>query len=425
MRARTGARVGTIGVLAAAGILGTAAVSWAHHPEVAASTDCGGVVHFTSTAWTTTDTAARTNPTIGISYSINNGYTFISLPQLPAYHFGADNNYSFGDTFTLHKPLPSTVIVRATALAKWANGASAGAYRQTQALNVESCPAVPSATIGEVDCSADGAVPVRLTNDGDLPAEFTISGPDDTQHVSVPGHGSVTQTVTPAEDSDAAYAVSADGMTTVNKTVHRNCVEPKPVAALSHDCDGIHAVLANTFGSQDAVFTVTTSDGITEHVTVAPGESNTRIYSVAEGTTRTVTVSSDGMTDMSETFTRQCAPQPPVDNGDNGATDGPSTGTDNGNTEGATSGTSTGTTDSAHPTTSGTTQGASVLGISKAKRPVTTHGRTAAPQVRSASSARQLPFTGTNTLDLLTAGLLSLVLGTVLTSAGRRRGDVS
>jgi hypothetical protein len=41
------------------------------------------------------------------------------------------------------------------------------------------------------------------------------------------------------------------------------------------------------------------------------------------------------------------------------------------------------------------------------------------------SWARQLPFTGTNTVDLLTAGLLSLIFGAVLMSAGRRRGDAA
>src|SRR5258705_10053163 len=106
MRARLGARVLTVGVVTAAAVVGTAAVSWAHHPEVAASTDCGGIVHVTSTAWTTSNATARTNPTIGISYSTNGGSSYTSLPQLAAYHFGADNNYSFGDTFTLTKPLP-------------------------------------------------------------------------------------------------------------------------------------------------------------------------------------------------------------------------------------------------------------------------------------------------------------------------------
>src|SRR3954462_10158682 len=162
MRARLGARVLTVGVLSAAGVLGTAAVSWAHHPEIAASTQCGGLVHFTSTAWTTSSTAARTNPTIGVSYSTNGGSSFTSLPQKPAYHLGSDNDYSFSDDFALSAPLPSTVIVRATALAKWANGGSAGSYRQTQALTVQGCPAKPNATISDVDCSAGGSMLIRL-----------------------------------------------------------------------------------------------------------------------------------------------------------------------------------------------------------------------------------------------------------------------
>jgi hypothetical protein len=422
MRARLGARVLTIGGVSAAVVFGTAAVSWAHHPEVAASTDCGGVVHFTSTAWTTTSTSARTNPTIGISYSTDGGSTFAPLPQLAAYHFAADNNYSFSDTFDLSKPLPPTVIVRATALAKWANGAGAGSYRQTPALTVQACPAEPSATISDVNCSDGGTVLVRLSNDGDLPASFTLDGPAGAQQLTVDGHDSVTQTMTPTEDGDATYAVSADGMATVTKTVHRDCTQPASVATLSHDCTGIHVALANTDGTQDAVFTISTSDGVTEQVTVAAGATVTRTYAVAEGTTRTVAVTSAGMDAVSDSFTCHCSQEQPTP-GNEGNTPpvddpGPTVGTTN-----------DGPSDPDDPSTSGQTSGrtsgsTAVLGVSEHRSLPRTTSSTPAT-VRSASAARQLPFTGTNTVDLLTAGLLSLILGAVLTSAGRRRGDAA
>jgi hypothetical protein len=425
MRARLGARIGTVGAVAAAVVVGTAAVSWAHHPEIAASTDCGGVVHFTSTAWTTTSTAARTNPTIGISYSTDNGSTFLSLPQKPDYHFGADDNYSFSDTFTLSRPLPATVIVRATALAKWANGASAGAYRQTQALTVQGCPAQPNAAISDVDCAAGGSVVVRLSNDGDLPATFDVTTNGDSEQVTVGGHDSATRTRTVVEDADAALAVTADGMATVAKTVHRDCTQPVPTATLSHDCDGMHAELANLGGTQAAIFSITTSDGETEQVTVAPGATTNRTYAVGEGATRTVTVSSLGMSDVSDTFTRHCTPELPT----------PPTSTDGGTTNTPVTPTvPTGPTGpTAHdPATSGTTPPTtSVLGISKTKAPAHVHvpAQGAAPRVspavRAAANARSLPFTGVNTADLLIMGLLSLVFGTALMGAGRRRGDAA
>jgi hypothetical protein len=43
----------------------------------------------------------------------------------------------------------------------------------------------------------------------------------------------------------------------------------------------------------------------------------------------------------------------------------------------------------------------------------------------SVAAVSWAPFADANTLDLLTAGLLSLVLATTLTSRGRRRGDAA
>ena len=437
MRARLGARLTTIGVLSIAGVLGTAAVSWACHPEITANTECGGVVHFTTTAWTTSNSAARTNPTIGVSYSTNGGSSFTSLPQQSAYHFGADDNYSFGDTFNLEAlnpgaALPSSVIVMATALGNWANGDTSHSSRQTGALPMTPCAAKPGATISEVQCSAEGAVFVRLTNDGDQPAAFTISGPDGTQPVTVAGHGSATRTETPAEDSDATYTVTADGMSAVTNTVHRDCVQPAPVATLTHDCDGIHALFANTAGTQEAVFSVTTSDGTTEQVVVPAGESATRTYPVAEGETRTVSINSPGMGPASDTFTCHCAQDvtPPSTGGNDGGSVQPPAGSGSGGEQGTSTGStgttastgSTGSTGSQHtPSTTGTkSTGSSVLAVTDRK----SQSRHSPVAARSASSARQLPFTGTNTVDLLTAGLLIVVLGAAMTSAGRRRGDV-
>jgi hypothetical protein len=429
MPGRLGVRLATVGVLSIVGVIGMAAVSWACHPEITASSDCGGVVHFTTTAWTTSNTAARTNPTIGVSYSIDNGTTFANLPQQAGYHFGADNSYSFSDTFNLEQlnpgaPLPPNVIVKATALGTWGNGDSSHSSRQIGPVTVQPCAAVPGGSISDVDCSAQGSVLVRLSNDGDEPASFTVTGPDGTEQTSVSGHATATRTETPAEDADATYTVSADGMNTVSRTVHGDCVQPAPVASLHHDCDGIHVTLANTAGSQDAVFTVTTSDGTTEQIDVAPGESSDRTYAVAEGATRTVTVTSAGMDAVSDTFTCTCAQtktedppaeNPPAADGGQSEEQPPA---DPGNDPSDPS-------DPADPpvtttaTAAGTTPPTAVLATSGRRSAL----RTTPTAVRSTSAARQLPFTGSNTPDLLTVGLLSVVFGAALTSAGRRRGD--
>ena len=107
-----------------AGLAAFTGIASAHHAEVVASAACGGHISFTSTAWNGSTEASRTNPKIEISYSVNSGSTFTKLAQKAAYQFNKANNYQFTDSFDLAAPLPSSVIVKAQAIANWANGVS-------------------------------------------------------------------------------------------------------------------------------------------------------------------------------------------------------------------------------------------------------------------------------------------------------------
>ena len=64
-------------------LLGLFAVAaYAHHVDVVATVHCEPVrVEYTATAWDGPSDAARTNPNIGVWYSVDGGATFIKLPD--------------------------------------------------------------------------------------------------------------------------------------------------------------------------------------------------------------------------------------------------------------------------------------------------------------------------------------------------------
>ncbi len=296
-------------VLTVAGVGITATPAFAHHPEVTASVDCRGLVSFTSTAWSTTDSNRRINASIGVSYSTNGGGAFTDLPLDPAYHYGADNNYTFSDTFQLATPLPATVIVKVTALAGWGpsgNLAAPGGTRQTLALTRPTCPAAPSASIADVDCAAHGVV-VTLTNGGEAAATFTVVENDELiDTVAVAGGATITKTYPLAEDQTATIKVTAPGMDDVVRTLTRNCEQPRAHASVSCSAGGAYLTFGND-GDSPTTFTVDKGDTQVEQVDVAGHGNAARTYPITEGETATFTVtSSGGMSDIVADLTFDC-----------------------------------------------------------------------------------------------------------------------
>jgi uncharacterized repeat protein (TIGR01451 family) len=113
-------------MLCVAGWLASTAA--ACHSEISASIDCNGVVSYTANAWNEAGatTAERTNSNVQVSAS-SDGRTF---SPVASGHFGRDNNFSFGGTFSAGSA--STVWVKVQELANWGNGEAPAAARIVQ-----------------------------------------------------------------------------------------------------------------------------------------------------------------------------------------------------------------------------------------------------------------------------------------------------
>jgi hypothetical protein len=170
-RSRGAARALAALVLACLVVVGAAGPAAAHHPEITAEIGCDGQLQFTAVAWAGArdDPAtevneralSRTNQAVGIAYSVDGGATFRRLPPDPAHSFDAEREYRFSDSFQLPSPTPDEVIVKAQAVAEWANGAARGGPRSTPPLAVPDCArddgGVPGDESGAVDDNAPAA----------------------------------------------------------------------------------------------------------------------------------------------------------------------------------------------------------------------------------------------------------------------------
>ena len=288
----------------------------AHHPEISATVDCNGRVSFTSTAWTgepdnpgtpqDENEQSRANPAIAISYSADGGPS-VTLPQSGSFLYDKANGYSFSGSFTLAAPLPSSVVVTATAAAPWANGTPPGDSRQTGVLTLPSCPAAPapSATIADAECATD-SVAVTLRNDGTAPAVFVVTRDGTTvESVTVAPSSSTVRTYPLTEGQAATIQITSSGMTAVTKTVSLDCEDPS--ASVVADCveQGATVSLAND-GGRPVTFAVTQDGEPVDTVTLEPGEEETRVYPMAEGETSTFVVTAPRMETLTASVTLDC-----------------------------------------------------------------------------------------------------------------------
>ena len=106
----------------------------AHHADVSAQIDCDGVMTFTSTAWNGPTNASRTNPDIGVWYSVDGG-AFTELLNVD--HFFGPDHFSFTDSLELPGAIFVTIKVRAQA--NWSNGTAPGDSRQATAFAPNDC----------------------------------------------------------------------------------------------------------------------------------------------------------------------------------------------------------------------------------------------------------------------------------------------
>lgn len=280
--------------------------AFAHHPEVTANITCGGLVSFTSTAWTTSDVPARTNPVIQVSYSTNGGTTFTALTQNLAYHFGLDNGYSFSDSFQLSSPLTSSVIVKVQALTNWANGAGPGGSRQTSVLTRPTCPPAPRASIADVDCAKNG-VGVTLANGGEESVTFTVRKDNQViDTVPVTGGATVNKTYPLGEDETATIKVTAPDMDDVVRALTRSCEKPDADVSVSCKAGGAYMTFDNE-GDSATTFTVYKGEAQIDSFNVDGHDDAVRSYEMDENESATFTVSSTGgMEDVVTELTYDC-----------------------------------------------------------------------------------------------------------------------
>jgi hypothetical protein len=127
--------------LAVAMTAALAGIVAAHHADISAQMDCDGVVTFTSTAWNGPTNASRTNPDIGVWYSVDGG-PFTELLNVD-YFFGPDH-FSFTDSLEL--PGATFVTIKVRAQANWGNGTAPGDARQATAFAPNDCVEEPTPT---------------------------------------------------------------------------------------------------------------------------------------------------------------------------------------------------------------------------------------------------------------------------------------
>jgi hypothetical protein len=416
--------LGFTGVSAAA-LLGSAffaTSAFAHHPEVSATTDCTGVVDFTATAWSgdSPDPAIRdgqrTNPTIGISYSLDGG-AYVNLPQQPEYHFDAANGYSFSDEFTPAGDWDQ-ITVRATAIGKWGSGYKGPDYRETTIDAATGCttPAQPSATVSEPTC-AEGGATVHLHNAGDDDAVFEVNGTsytvdkDEDVLVTFPG------------DTPTDITVTSGAYTETFSDLEYHCAAPVPSATIATAtcADGGTVVhLVNT-GDAPADFTISVPGQPDIDVTVPANGTLDQPVALPEDVTSTVTVVSGAVLDLSQDVTYECASTP---------SDNPPTTPD---TPPAVPDVPVPTTPELETPTPPTpavevpvaapATGEEVTPAPAAETPAPTQvlGESVAAPAAAAPGSATLPFTGASTGPLALTGIGTLLAGLAMAFAGRRR----
>ena len=160
-----------------------------------------------------------------------------------------------------------------------------------------------------VSCAA-GGVAVTLTNDGDNPANFTITKGDGTPAIHpVAAHSNTQVTVAYTEGETARLVVLEGATTLLDQSYTFDC--QKPTASATHTCaaEGIDVELANG-GENAAGFTIEWEYPVgawnADKVTVPGGSTEHVIVPVDEDATVTITVTSGGAEVLSQTITRNC-----------------------------------------------------------------------------------------------------------------------
>jgi hypothetical protein len=120
-------------VICVAGALASTAA--ACHSDIAASIDCNGIVSYTASAWSDSGatTSQRTNSNVAVYWSTDNR----TWTQVASGHFGRDNGFQFGGTFSAGSA--SSGWVKVQELAHWASGDAPNSPRVVQVTKSAGC----------------------------------------------------------------------------------------------------------------------------------------------------------------------------------------------------------------------------------------------------------------------------------------------
>jgi hypothetical protein len=154
--------------------------AFAHYPKVEATQDCDGVITYRVFSWNGDSDDAKTNPKIEVRLlrAEDDDGTVIDEGA-----FNPENDFQFSGTFQLDEP--GDVILKVTALAKWANGASAGTSRDTEvkapdgdeceetttstSISTETTLPPPTTVVSVDSTTPDSSVAPETTEGGALP----------------------------------------------------------------------------------------------------------------------------------------------------------------------------------------------------------------------------------------------------------------
>ncbi len=272
----------------------------AHHPEISGSADCAGAVAFTAVAWAGSTAGERTNSSVRVDRSYDNGQTWQFVMRDA---FNTTNNYDFTGGFSMGAA--TTVKLRVTAESSWGNGTAGGQQTYADVYAPTGCGNAPIVS----DCTS---ATVTLNNTGVTTQSFTITASPtingtSTWTRSVAGKTSSNVLITGlVEDTSYTLTVTMGSTTVGTKTVRPDCA--KPAASLTKSCTAWTVVLDNTANNVAATYTVTV-DGTSTSYAVAK-TTKTITIPVTEDSTHTVTVAVGGVTLVQESSTVDCVPAP-------------------------------------------------------------------------------------------------------------------
>ncbi len=304
LRYRVGAGASlTLAILV--GLLGFAPAAFAHHSEISGSAACSGQVSWTAEAWASNEPARRTNNSVKVWYTVDNGPNAGATAVVGTGAFLPSNNFQFSGQFPWPSQGASSITLWVQEQVDWGpnqNLAGVSFPRSAQVLLPTDCPSTPSVSTSVACANGDGVATLTLSaSGGTKPVTFVVTNPvtqATTTKVVAPGQ-SATVTVGGLPDGQVTIPVTADGKSyaqTVNVSCDRPGVPEVKTTVACADGDGVATVeLKNTGGDKPVTFVVT--NPVTQATTtkvVAPGQSATVTVGGLPDGQVTIKVTADG-----------------------------------------------------------------------------------------------------------------------------------